>query len=217
MTIYMILGLVILSALVVVGFVVFSLFRKEKTVVKQERPAVVPSSFGNFFKKAPPAASEVKVGTPLVNPLPQEVIPSKEAQEIVRISQEFAEKENSSKKKVMDLEDELNAASQKTLGQSQEALAAVAQLKKENEELRNQQEVFVASAVEQIKNDNEQFKGEQEKRVLAANESVAKAQEAVEAMRQEQSALQEKLSEKLLFFPPSVLKRITARSFSRLP
>ncbi len=188
MIIFIVLGAVVLLALGILGFLFYLLNKESKT-----KESVVPVAFGQLTKPAQ-SFPEVSIKKPQEVPVLFD-IPSKEAEEVIRISREFEEKEVVHQRRVLELEGELNAIAQKAQDQSQEALEAMERLRQENEELKKEQGVNLTTATEQIKKENEQYKEDQEKRVLIANESLVKVQDLVDTMRQEQSGLQSRLSD----------------------
>ncbi len=198
MTIFIILGSVVVLAVLVIGFL-FYMLSKETT--KQTEKVVTVTE----FKKSMVTPQETK-------PLESLQVPTREGAHAVtqsqesRITEEYMTKEAAYQKKVTELEEELKAVAQKAQQQSEEALAAreavyqnqVTALQEELQTIVQKaqlQSEAATATIEQLKKDNEQLKSDQNNRVTAAEANLIKAQQTIESMQEEQGALQNRLSE----------------------
>ncbi|MBF0490871.1 MAG: hypothetical protein HQL15_09745 [Candidatus Omnitrophica bacterium] len=163
MILFIILGVIVLFAISVIGFLYYWL-QKEAGV---DAPPITASG----SNKSPSAFTQRKTDKPVEVPVSSSAVVVKESERLDQITKEYEHKEILYQKKVRDLEDELNAISKKAQNQSQEALNTIEQLKAENEQLKNARVTPV----------------------VVDNTPLIKAQENIVFLKQEQDVLQTRL------------------------
>jgi chromosome segregation ATPase len=167
MIIFIVLGVVVLLAIGIIGFLFF-LLRKESSNPAAPNSEIQKSS-------VTPYQTQTET-TPTILNVPGVANVSSSADsslEMIRITEEFSQKEEAYQKRVDELETQLRGISDTAQGQSGDALRTVDILRQENEQLKKDKDNYTAMI----------------------NESLMKAEETIGSMKQDQATLQIRLTD----------------------
>lgn len=188
MILFIILGVVVLLAVGIIGFLFF-LLSKESSNDSPRLSEIQKSSITPY---------KPKTDKPLEVPAEPGVVASVPSQESL-MAQAYAGKEAVWQKKVDELEAELSNISEKAQGQSSDAIRVMEDLKRENEELKKEKENYIQANESLVKAEEtvaslRQDQASLQIRLTESQQQAQKLQEEVVAIRQQmtQELLQEK-------------------------
>lgn len=169
MTLFIILGSVVLIAFSVVGFL-FYLLNKESSETKDQ---VVAIKDPNELKKSFGLPEETKNFQSIQISANQAADASKENLLKAQLAEEYSLKEEAYEKKVQELKGELQAIASKAQEQKTQAYETIDQLKAENDQLKKDRNL----------------------EITAAQANLIKAEQTIESLRDEQMSLGNRLNE----------------------